>query len=269
MNREEKIMKRLEEHYAHLQEKGYEVVGLFLVGSQNYDLDYEGSDIDTKAIVVPTLEDIVLGKSPISTTLILENEEHIDVKDIRVMLNTIKKQNINFVEILFTEFHIINEKYLHLIEPLFENAERIARMNNYAAINCMCGMAMEKLKALEHPYPSTMDKIEKFGYDPKQLHHILRMNEFMLRYINGESYAKCLKTNQPDFLLKVKLGGIDHQQAKHTAETVVGVMGDIKKVYGKTNEKFFDEEMNSLLDDTSVKVITQFLKEGLKGGDVC
>jgi hypothetical protein len=29
------------------------IVGVFLQGSQNYGLDYEGSDIDTKCIVLP------------------------------------------------------------------------------------------------------------------------------------------------------------------------------------------------------------------------
>ena len=39
-----------------------------------------------------------------------------------------------------------------------------------------------KLKALKHPYPTIVDKINKYGYDPKQLHHILRMNDFIKKY---------------------------------------------------------------------------------------
>ena len=42
----------------------------------------------------------------------MENNEHIDVKDIRLMFDNFKKQNINFLEILFTKFGIVNEKYL-------------------------------------------------------------------------------------------------------------------------------------------------------------
>ncbi len=42
-------------------------------------------------------------------TLVLENNEHIDVKDIRVMFETYKKQNVNFIETLFTEFKIVNQ----------------------------------------------------------------------------------------------------------------------------------------------------------------
>ena len=89
MNRDKYIFDRLKEHYNHLVEKGYDIVCLTLQGSQNYNLDTYGpdytSDIDSKAIVLPNLNDIAHNRSPISTTLIMENEEHIDVKDIRIM----------------------------------------------------------------------------------------------------------------------------------------------------------------------------------------
>ncbi|MDV7399162.1 hypothetical protein RZS08_47570, partial [Arthrospira platensis SPKY1] len=127
-------------------------------------------------------DDFILNKNPISTTHVLENNEHIDLKDLRLMFDCFKKQNINFVEILFTKYRIMNPKYEALFQPMFDNNELIARYNNYASINCMSGMAMEKYKALEHPYPATIDKINKYGYDPKQLHHIIRIREFIERY---------------------------------------------------------------------------------------
>lgn len=80
-------------------------------GSQNYNLDYEGSDIDTKAIMLPSFSDFVLNAKPLSTTHIMENNEHVDFKDIRLMFDCIKKQNVNFVEILFTPYSIINPEY--------------------------------------------------------------------------------------------------------------------------------------------------------------
>ena len=80
MTREEKIKLGLEDHYneALLDFSEDRIVGLFLQGSQNYLLDYEESDIDTKLIVVPTFKDIALARKPVSTTHIRENDEHID-----------------------------------------------------------------------------------------------------------------------------------------------------------------------------------------------
>ena len=58
------IMKRLQDHYDEALQYFPEdrIVGVFLQGSQNYGLDYEGSDVDTKLIVVPTFKDICLNK---------------------------------------------------------------------------------------------------------------------------------------------------------------------------------------------------------------
>lgn len=264
MNRKERIMKRLKEHYQILQEKGYEIVGLFLQGSQNYNLDYELSDVDSKAIVLPSLDDILLNKPMTSTTLVLDNNEHIDIKDIRVMFNTIKKQNINFVEILFTEFKIVNKEYSKLLEPIFENSERIAHMNNYAAINCMTGMALEKFKALEHPYPSTEDKIEAFGYDPKQLHHIVRMYYFMLDYIIGKPYVNCLKSHYSKQLLDIKKGTYDLTFARANAQFCVEKMKEFKDDYMKNNKLFVDKDMSDLLDSIAASVLKHYIKLCLK-----
>ena len=220
--RKKKIMKRVQEHYDFLKDKGYEIVFLALQGSQNYDLDiYDSeytSDIDTKAVVLPSFEDFVYSKEPASKTIVLENNEHIDVKDIRVMFENYKKQNINYLETLFTEFKIINDNYKELIQPLFDSAELIAHLNYNQALRCMAGMSMEKLKALKHPYPTIKDKIEKYGYDPKQLHHILRMNLFIKDYVECKSFKQCLKSTQKEYLIDIKKGILPESKATELAE---------------------------------------------------
>ena len=90
-------MKRLMEHAAAVVKilgTKDRIVFIALQGSQNYGLDYEGSDIDTKCVVLPTLDDIIENRKPISTTHVMENEEHCDIKDIRLMFDCYKKQNI-------------------------------------------------------------------------------------------------------------------------------------------------------------------------------
>lgn len=210
MDRQEKIMKRVQEHYDYLLQKGYEIVFLALQGSQNYGLDvYDKdymSDIDTKAVILPTFKDFVYNKQPVSKTIVLENNEHIDVKDVRVMFETYKKQNVNFIETLFSDFRIVNEKYKDIVQVLFDNAEEIAHININQALRCMAGMSMEKLKALTHPYPTIKDKIDKYGYDPKQLHHIFRMNDFIIKYAKGKPYKDCLIPNNKEFLIEIKKG---------------------------------------------------------------
>ena len=178
-----------------MTEQGYEIVFIALQGSQNYELDiYEKdymSDVDTKAVILPSFEDFVYNRQLVSKTIVLDNNEHIDVKDVRVMFDTYKKQNVNFIETLFSKFKYINSKYIDIVQELFDNAEEIAHINVNQALRCMAGMSKEKLKALKHPYLTIVDKINKYGYDPKQLHHILRMNDFIRKYASGKPYKEC------------------------------------------------------------------------------
>lgn len=211
MNRKEKIMKRLQEHYNYLISLGYEVICLCLQGSQNYNLDEYSeeymSDIDTKAIVLPHLDDFIMAASPISTTIIMDNNEHIDVKDIRIMFDMFKKMNVSYIELLYTDFKIINPEWADLIEPLFANKELVSSRNRIQFIRCIYGMATEKRKALCHPYPNTIEKIEKYGYDGKQLHHCARLFSFISRYVIGnEPLESCYKVDgeEKNFLMNLK-----------------------------------------------------------------
>ena len=203
---DEWIMEQLNRHYQEALTLFPEdrIVGVFLQGSQNYGLDYEGSDIDTKCIVLPTLEDLIFNRKPISTTHILLNEEHLDLKDVRLYMTTFRKQNLNFMEILFTKYKIVNPTYEPMWNRLIENNEQIARYNPVGAVKTMKGIAMEKYHAMEHRYPSKIELIDSIGYDPKQLHHLLRVEEYLYRYLSGENYADCLYSHMGDFLQSIK-----------------------------------------------------------------
>lgn len=266
MTRDERIMKRVKEHYEEACSLGKEVVAVFLQGSQNYRLDEYSdeymSDIDTKCIILPTLDDIVNSKSPYSSTHVCANNEHIDIKDIRVMFEMFKKQNNAYVELLFTKYYYINPKYEKLVMELKTLAESISRMHPNQALRCMAGTSAEKYKALEHPYPNTMDKINKFGYDPKQLHHILRLNDFMKRFIAGESYESCLVPKHLGYLMKVKKGFYDLTEARRLAYETDQENKRLKEE-NITTPEVIDQETLKALDELKVKFITQFLKESL------
>ena len=259
----QEVQTRVEQHYKKTIELGYEVVGIFLQGSWNYELGYEGSDVDTKAIVLPSFDDFVRTKSPISHTHVLENNEHIDLKDIRVMLPIFKKQNMNFIEILFTKYKILNSEYEAFFQPLFKERERIARYNDFAAINAQVGMIYQKYKALEHPYPTIVDKIKKFGYDPKQLHHILRSLDFLERFIEGEPYEKCLIPKRKEYILEVKKGIHTLDEARSIALSSLKKAEKLKQDYFDLHKKpTIDEDISFLLDDVMTSILKdRFVKE--------
>ena len=263
MTEEDKRIKaRLQEDFDYVTSLGYNVLGVFLQGSQNYKLSYSGSDIDTKAILIPTFEDFVLNRKPVSTTLILPSNEHIDIKDIRLMHDCFRKQNINFIEILFTKYRYINPEYEAIYQPMFDNNERIAHYNNYAAVNCIAGMVYEKHKAMEHPYPTLIDKIEKYGYDNKQLHHIKRCREFLRRYIAGVPYAECLISTDPQDLINTKASYIySLEEARKIADSCEEDVRIVKQNYMDTHEVVIDREVESIMDAVLINVLKYAFKK--------
>lgn len=253
MNREEFIKKGL---YLHLYtfKRNYPNLEWFVLviqGSQNYGLDiyteeYK-SDIDTKMLVIPSLEDIVYNKKPISTTYILPNNEHTDIKDIRLYFDNFKKQNINFVEILFSNYYIINPKYQDLWDELIKNRENIAHYNYNQTLRCIAGMSMEKKKALCHPYPTIKEKIDKYGYDGKQLHHIIRMNDFIYAYTHNKLYKECL-TYLPhkELMMEAKLNKFSLEKALELAEFFDNQTKEMKDFYLKEPEEINQDALNTL-----------------------
>lgn len=262
MVNEKLIYERLQEDFNYVISIGYNVLGVFLQGSQNYQLDYPSSDIDTKAILIPSFIDFVLNRKPVSTTLVLPSNEHIDLKDIRLMHECFRKQNINFIEILFTKYRYLNPEYEAIYQPMFDNNEKIAHYNNYAAVNCIAGMVYEKHKAMEHPYPTLIEKIEKYGYDNKQLHHMLRCEEFLKRYINGVPYAECLISTDPQHLIDVKASYIySLEEAREIADNVESTVRDVKQKYMDSHPVVIDHEVDDLMDVILIYVLKHAFKK--------
>lgn len=266
-NKRDYIMKNIEEKYNYLQNLGYKVIAIYLQGSQNYGLDvYDDdykSDIDAKAIVIPKLEDIILNKKPVSTTIVMDNNEHIDVKDIRVMKDMFIKQNLSYLELLYTDYYKYDSEFEEELEELKSIRDLVSDINRNQLFRCIKGMSMEKLKALEHPYPNLLDKIEKFGYDPKQLHHILRLNEFITRYVLGESLESCYKTYNPIKLIEVKKGCYSLDKARQLA---VKYDSDTKNICDNciTDNEIVNYETIEKLNNIITKILKKSFKEELR-----
>ena len=266
MTREERIMSNVLDHYAESLEhfEPSRVVGIFLQGSQNYGLDYELSDVDTKLITTPTFEQIAFNKSPVSTTHIRNNDEHIDFKDIRLYMQTFRKQNLNFLEILFTDFKIVNPLYEKEWNKLVENRELIARYNLYQAVKSMKGIALEKYHAMEHAYPSKVDVLAQYGYDPKQVSHLVRVEEYIQRYINGEKYEDCLKPINAPFIMDIKLGKYDLAAAREIAITAKENVEKIADEFTSQVENVGNPEVEKLLDEVQYQIMKKAVEKELK-----
>ena len=263
----ENVLRRVFEH-AEFVNKHYESTHTrfftALQGSQNYCLDDAESDVDTKTLVIPKVKDLILNKLRVSTTLLVEPTiEHADVKDMREMFNCFTKQNINFLEILFTPYVDINPIFIGHYNELYCHREDIAHLNPYRSLRAIVGDLIEKYYANSHP--SNVDTIEKYGYDPKQLHYMIRLKEFLIRFFQkGESYESCLTPKNPAELIAVKRGSIPLHDAQIMREDIKVWADRFLEKYKPLLKNEEDPWTRQFMDDVMLDAfMTAYKKEGL------
>lgn len=269
----EMILKRVQEHYEYLTSLGYDVVCTCLQGSQNYGLDEYTeeywSDIDTKSIVLPQLDDFIKATSPVSEVIVLENNEHAEIKDIRVMFEMFKKMNLSYIELLYSQYVVFNPEWESLIRPIFRQRAMIAAYNKNQFLRCITGMAMEKRKALCHPYPSILPKIEKYGYDGKQLSHCARLYEFILHYVMNFPLEKCYMSKERRLLLNFKKQlnreglPLDKDEAIELCDAYCRLIQEVKN-NNMDADDVLNFEAKKILDDVQYCIIKEKLRRELK-----
>ena len=210
MNKEE-IFKELCNYKKILEDKGYDVLYVGLYGSQNYNLDDEKSDIDVKAIIFPSLHDIIFRE--VTSKTIECDKGNIDVKDLLTFYDVIKKGNFSYIESIQTPYSI-GDKY---IKELFSKVE----VNKKSVLGAM----YEKRKALTHQYPSKVLEFEKWGFDPKQHHHILRLYD-LLKYNMYYETNKSYLTYEDNDIRRVEL--LDFKRNKNNiAKSIIEEESDL------------------------------------------
>lgn len=271
--RKEKVFKSIKLHLNELKRlrPQYEWIMIAHQGSFNYNLDLDTeeykSDVDTVAVVLPSFDDFIDNKNYISETIILDNNEHIDVKDIRLITELFKKQNIKYLEILHTEFRILNPKYKEIIlENWLNQANSICRYDPERLVTCTFGMAKEKEKALEHPYEGLKDKIAKYGYDGKQLHHIIRLAYFLSAYIDSKCdfqyalNANYYGDNRKYELDCAKLNKYILSNARDISDYYIGKITEMREAFINECEDISDK-VDILLQYTISKVFKCYFED--------
>lgn len=239
-----------------VQDLGYTVLYAANYGSHNYNLDIYNeeynSDIDTKVIILPTLEELVRNSKPVSTTIEISTGQ-CDIKDIRAFIQTLLKANIQFLEVLKAESYWINFDYIKDFKWFIDNLDELIKGNKPQLLKSIYGMSLEKKKALCHPYPTIEWKINKYGYDGKQLHHIMRLKNFIDRYFYGsENFENAIRfknnTLEKEQLIEAKL---NHYPLK--------VAQDFAEMYCNIIEKDTRKLVDSLVQNNEIK--EEYLKK--------
>ena len=175
------VMKRVEHHHMYVEDAFPDHCVLFtaLVGSQNYNLNTSDSDVDTKSVVMPKNCVDLFFKEPVSV------DEHYEgelcaVKDLRLYMNCLFKQNPNFVETLFSKYVVVNANYASLYKRLVDTRRGLANFDANKMYASMAGMAVQYQKNWEKTH------------NPKYAANAARMVRAMGKYVDLKSFDECL-----------------------------------------------------------------------------
>lgn len=169
MNDDKKILEVLLKHHKTV-EKQYTPVMTVLVGSQNYDLATENSDYDTFTFVLPDARDIATLRDPVSTRQ--EDEYgHINIKDIRLGLNLLKKTSPNSVECFASKYYTVRGGFEPMINLL--RVPIMLRCDTHHMMSAIGGLSRQLTKRNMAP--------------GKRLSHILRMECMVMKYFDLDS----------------------------------------------------------------------------------
>jgi len=259
------ILHRVEEHLIEIIEQReldiHQIFFIALEGSQNYGLDLFDSDVDTKMIVLPSLNDIVWNKKPIAMTHIRANEEHTSITDIRNYFSSLRKQNINFIETLFSPWIIVNAEYRNEFEQLFNNRELIARYDECKAVKTIGGISIDRYKAIQNLNSKKADVIERYGYDGKAVSHIIRIYAFLKRYIRDFPYQTCIipDEEEKEIILFFKQNFADKEEGLSVAKNMFDAIQREVDDYVNTHEETINSKAESILENVQYYMV----KKGL------
>lgn len=177
------ILSTLDKYKQHAEDQGLTVFAIALKGSQNYNLDDSESDIDANLVFIPSFKDL----REDTTYKFTFPEGECTCHNLYSFAQIVAKGNPQWIEVCNTEY-IIGDLSMFKHYKLNPSALK--------------GMFMEKVAAFKKLYPSRAKYVEKFGYDPKQLHHIIRLYDLLEKDVPIYKYFG----SERDLLVSIKRG---------------------------------------------------------------
>jgi hypothetical protein len=173
----------------------------------------------------------------------LPNGEHCEVMDIRHFVNQLRKQNINFVEILYTQYNWVNENYEDIWTSVF-----------HAYKECISKYDMNKtVKSISG---QTLHTLSQGLKDGKKVSNGLRLLYFLKSYLNGVDYLSSIYPDEINRAEMKRLKAIPELESDALGKKIEE---DIKKLV----EDFDNGEYADLSSDFSRDRLDTIMNNGI------
>jgi len=197
-----------------------------LVGSQNYGLETESSDIDTYSFVLPPYMDFISGAPMVSTTIEMEDGSHLNIKDIRLALNLLRKPSPNIVECFLSDYKVYEPEFYNVFKECDNNVMLyyLTHANYKNMVDAIVGTVYQL-----HGRNMT---------DGKKYAHALRLQHMLYRYLDPQaSVSEYLHMREHDLKIarKAKIEYPNHEECRKQYEFIRQHLNNFGKEYQVSN----------------------------------
>lgn len=198
-----KAWERLHEHYDRGAEycEEHDLIPLFcsIIGSYNYSLNTEESDVDTRMVVIPKFRSAILSGFNVSKELSIDDsDEHCHIIEFANWVDTLEKGCITALEVLCGRYIIFNDMFAKsYFEEIQNNIYYFVHVLRRRFVDAQLGYAVSQMKrntpkSIMHGYRSlkTIEKTDagKSFFECIVLPEEDRTELLAIRNSNGETY---------------------------------------------------------------------------------
>lgn len=171
----EKILEEVKKKHDLVLSRGENVIFTALIGSQNYGLANENSDVDTYSFVLPSYENFLLNQEPKSYEIECEDGSKACVKDIRLLFKLLKKPSPNSIECILSKYIIYTPNYEKVLRFYLDTDICL-----YAMVHCNKNNFFDSVAGtIRGLHGRNMSIGKKYS-------HVIRLVSLVSKYINKE-----------------------------------------------------------------------------------
>lgn len=228
------------------------VVMSMLVGSQNYHLDSNESDVDVYSLIFPKYENFIKDTNLINFEHEFEDGSKIVAKDARLIFNLLRKPSPNSIECFTSHYKVYN--------PLFEKVLEFYLDDDYTLYYLTHANYTNMVNAIAGCAHGVHGRNMTIG---KQYSHILRLHDMLVRYLDRK-YRPCeyLELDLDNLHLalatKFNLLPVTEQSCQNLSDTLFTFA---KNFTPTVAEKTREVIANKLIDDFQVELTEIYLED--------
>lgn len=231
------------------------IVMSVLIGSQNYHLESNTSDVDVYSFIFPKYENFIKDTKLINLEHEFEDGSKIIAKDIRLVFNLLRKPSPNSIECFTSHYKIYNPLFEKVLESYLDDDYTLYYLThaNYTnMINAIAGCAHGI-----HGRNMTVGK---------QYSHILRLHDMLIRYLDRKyrpsEYLELDPMNLHIALAtKLNLLPVTEQSCKNLSDTLFIFA---KHFIPTIADKVREEVANKVIDEFQLELTEIYLDDAKK-----